>query len=261
MLRIPLLLFTLLSVVVCADTPLQAPSLLQPYKLSPYQLTYEASYNGMPIHAKRELQQLPNGNWQLTTSAENFLAKITEQGQFQLNNGGNIHHKNYQYKRNVLGKKKTENLSYDHEHKVANYTTKKKQRQVTLDADYLNRLTYQLQLRRDLANQCEQFEYQVISRGRLKTYRFEQAGEETLQTPLGEVSAIRVNRIREDNDRETALWFAPQLDYLLVKLWQREKDGEEYLITLKEGSIDNHNLSAMLTPHTADDDTEEKQHD
>ena len=135
----------------------------------------------------------------------------------------------------VFGKKKTEKLVYDHKNNVANYTSKDKHRQVSLDTEHFNRLSYQVQLRRDLINHCELLEYSVISHGRLKTYRFERLGEETLETPLGSINAIKIRRVREDNDRETVLWFAPQLNHLLVKLWQREKDGAEYQIVLKEG--------------------------
>ena len=216
------------------------------FQLTPYQLIYRASYNGMPIDADRQLQQRPDGSWELATTASNFLASIREQGTFGIDKNGSIRNYGYQYKRSVFGKKKTEDLVYDHANNTATYTSDKKTRQVSLERDYLNRLSYQVQLRRDLASGAKQLEYQVISRGRLKTYLFEKAGEEILETPLGAVRAIRVDRIREDDDRQTALWFAPDLDYLLVKLWQREKDGEEYEISIKVGNSQGISLTEHL---------------
>ena len=215
--------------------------------LQPYQLTYEASYNGMPISAERQLQALPNGDYELTTTAANFFASITEKGIFSTDENGAFVHQSYQYKRNVFGKKKTEELIYDRTNMVADYTTKKKHRQVPLDKEYLNRLSYQVQLRQDLINGKELLEYQVISRGRLKTYRFEKSAQELLETDLGNIKALRVDRIRKDKSRQTALWFAPELDYLLVKLWQREEDGEEYQIVLQQGILNGQNLSHFLT--------------
>lgn len=171
---------------------------------------------------------------------------MKEKGLFSINQEGTLHHDSYFYQRSILGSKKTENLLYDHNLKVANYKSKKKERQVTLDADYLNTLTYQVKLRQDLINQSDKLNYQVIHRGKLKNYRFRASGHELLETPIGLVKALRVDRIREDSKRETALWFAPQMDYLLVKLWQREKDGEEYEISLKEGSLNGLNLASLI---------------
>ena len=139
--------------------------------------------------------------------------------------------------------KKTENLTYNRKTGVANYDSKKKQRQVTLADGYLNRLTYQLQLQRDLINGVSPLQYQVISRGRLKSYNFEVMGEEILDTPLGKINTTKVKRIRKDNDRETMLWLAPKWNYLLVQLWQREKGGGDYKIVLQQGTLNGDALS------------------
>ena len=239
---------SLLLAVLCTMvwlTAIAEPDQKQDFHLQPYKLLYKASYNGMSIKAERELQPLPNGNWLLTTNAENFMASITEQGTFQIDANSAIHNISYQYERSVLGKKKTENLIYDHPNKLATYTTKKKHREVKLDKDYLNRLSYQVQLQQDLIDGVEALRYQVISRGRLKEYRFERVSEELLNTPMGDIRALRVNRIREDNERETSLWFAPDMEYLLVKLWQREEDGEEYELLLKEGQLSGEQLKGQ----------------
>lgn len=224
-------LLLLIATPAYSDThPKNDPALL------PYSLSYAATYNGMDINAERQLKQ-EAGKYTLSTTAKNMLSNITEQGVFLVADNGTIIDQNYQYKRSILGMKKTEKLTYDREAGIAKYKGKKKKRQVTLEEGYLNRLTYQIQLRRDLINGSSPLEYQVISRGRLKTYKFERQGEETLETPLGNIKAVKVRRIRKDNDRETLLWFAPQWNHLLVQLWQREKGGEDYKIVLQQGSL------------------------
>ncbi|PCJ91789.1 MAG: hypothetical protein COA46_07575 [Porticoccaceae bacterium] len=210
--------------------------------LEPYDLSYAATYNGMDIDANRQLKQ-ESGRYTLTTTAKNMLSNITERGEFQVNDQGVIIDLDYQYKRSILGMKKTENLTYNRKTGVANYDSKKKQRQVTLADGYLNRLTYQLQLQRDLINGVSPLQYQVISRGRLKSYNFEVMGEEILDTPLGKINTTKVKRIRKDNDRETMLWLAPKWNYLLVQLWQREKGGGDYKIVLQQGTLNGDALS------------------
>ena len=220
--------------------------------LLPYELTYAATYNGMDINAKRQLTS-SEGHYTLTTTAENMLSNIEEKSEFLLDNSGTIVDQDYQYKRSILGIKKKEKLTYDRETGTAHYKSKKKERQVNLDDGQLNRLTYQVQLQRDLLNLKNPalkkpnatFEYQVISRGRLKTYRFEVIGDETLETPLGNVKATKVKRIRKNNDRETLFWFAPQWNYTLVQLWQREKGGDDYKIVLQKGTHNGQQLGQL----------------
>lgn len=209
--------------------------------LTPFDLSYAATYNGMDIDARRQLT-LESGRYTLSTTAKNMLSNIEEHGEFLVEEGGLIIDQGYKYKRSILGMKKTEKLRYDRNTGVANYDSKKKKRQVTLKEGYLNRLSYQIQLRRDLINGVSPLQYQVISRGRLKPYNFEVIGEETLETPLGNIKTVKVKRIRKDDDRETLFWFAPQWNHLLVQLWQREKGGEDYKIVLQEGMLNNQKL-------------------
>ena len=205
--------------------------------LIPYKLTYAANLNGMDLDAERELRVSGN-QYRMITSAKNLLGSITEEGSFTLDDRGVIVDQGYEYERSIIGMKKTEELSYDRNSGVARYETKKKKRQVKLEGDYLNRLSYQVQLQRDLVNGTTPLQYQVISRGRLKDYRFEILGEETIDTPLGPFDTVKVRRVREDDDRETVMWFAPALNYLLVQLWQSE-DGDNHKLVIKDGIINN----------------------
>jgi hypothetical protein len=209
--------------------------------LTPYNLSYAATYNGMDIDVNRQLK-LESGQYSLNTTATNMLSKITEHGVFQINDQGVIIDLDYQYKRSILGMKKTENLNYNRETGIAHYDSKKKQRQVKLKDGYLNRLTYQLQLQRDLLKDVSPLQYQVISRGRVKPYHFEVVGEEILDTPLGKINTTKIKRIRKDSDRETLFWLAPQWNYLLVQLWQREEGGEDYKIVLQQGTLNGETL-------------------
>ncbi len=238
------LLLTQLSLTAAADT-----------LLTPYQLTYSAKYNGLNISAHRTLKQLQDGRYEVNTTAESFFANIAETGVFSIDKNNNIINDSYQYRRNMLGKKKVEHLAFDRENNLAIYNAKDKQRSVDLSkvpggVEPFSRLTYKLQLRRDLMNGVEDLSYPVISRGKLRTYRFENAGEEMVETNLGHIKAIRVNRIRDDKDRETIFWFAPELNYILVKLWQKE-DDEEYQIILDQGTINGEPLIATTTAQDA----------
>ena len=51
-------------------------------------------------------------------------------------------------------------------------------------------------------------------------------GKETVDLPYGKIEAIKVEIVRESKSRYTLAWFAPDLNYQLVRL-QQFKDGDE----------------------------------
>jgi hypothetical protein len=224
-----LILFSLFSGLCLAETKEPA--------LTPYHLVYDATIKGMDIQAERYLER-EGDSYKLVSKADTLLASITEKGTFKIDSTGHILGQQYTYERNIFGIKKNESLTYDRAAGGANDPNKKKQRQVKLDSDYLDTLTYQIQLQRDLIRGKTPLQYQVIDRGKIKQYNFEIMGEEIVDTALGPINTVKVHRVRKDSDRETYLWFAPQMNYLLVQIWQNE-DGDDHRITLKEGTVDN----------------------
>ena len=119
---------------------------------------------------------------------------------------------------------------------------RKKKRQIFKQEAHLNNLTSQIKLQSDLINQVQLLSYAVIRRGKIKLLNYTIIGEEFLKTELGIINTLKLKRTRQKNNRETFLWFAPQWNYLLVKLEQKEKGGENYTMLLREGSLNHTNL-------------------
>jgi hypothetical protein len=61
-------------------------------------------------------------------------------------------------------------------------------------------------------------------------------GEETLELPAGTFDTVKITKLRSNKKRETYIWCAPALNYLPVRIWQREKDDAEYLSELESFS-------------------------
>lgn len=236
----PLLILTLLLPLTIAshaddsalDTALELP---------PYSATYEANFNGIAVSATRNLDII-DGSYRLSTKAKSFLGSIDESETFRFVNGQIIVDA-YQHERSMLGSKRKEKLIADHNSGTAYYTRKKKNREITLQPDYLGPMSYQLQIRRDLLAGATTFDYQVMHRGKVREYRFELTGEETLTTPAGDIECVTLKRVRDDNKRETQFWMAKNQAYLLVKLRQKE-DNDIYELTL--ASITNLASSTAL---------------
>ncbi len=78
------------------------------------------------------------------------------------------------------------------------------------------------------------FDLPVASKGKLESWRFLVVGPEEIETGNGRISAIRVERVRENADRKTVSWHAPEFGYLPVKVEQIEPDGERLLSLLQK---------------------------
>ncbi|WP_308445994.1 DUF3108 domain-containing protein [Alteromonas salexigens] len=86
---------------------------------------------------------------------------------------------------------------------------------------------YRIDLPRKLAVGDTETEYHFVNyRGQKRTYGIEVMGKEELKLPYGRLDTIKVKLIRDSNRRETFAWFAPELDYNLVRL-QQFKEGDE----------------------------------
>jgi len=208
-------------------------------QLKPYRAVYASKWNlGISFSgdAIRELKQAGD-QWSLSVNASAMIASINESSQFAYQ-GDQIKPNRYEYHRKVLGKKRDAVLQFNWSKGSVLNDIAEKPWSMDIPPNALDKLSYQLQLRLDLIAGKTNFEYQIADGGRLKTYRFKKLDEEIIKTPQGEYKAVKIQRDRgEDSKRETYIWMAPELDYLIVKLHQIETDGKEYTLLLNKLDI------------------------
>lgn len=76
---------------------------------------------------------------------------------------------------------------------------------------------------------AETASYHVADGKGLSHHRYALRGKERVRTPAGEFETVRVERLREPNDKDSAeLWLAVELGYIPVRLLDVEKDGTRY---------------------------------
>lgn len=203
----------------------------------PYQVSYSANYNGMAVKALRQLSKTSAG-YRIETKMKGLLGSMNEREDFHIDSQGRIQPDHYVMKKSFFGITSTEALVVDRGADRAVYTRGKKYRELAIEPDHLGPISYQLQLRSDLKNEKPTLSYQVMARGRVKTYQFELLKEESIDTGVGKIHTLKLRRVRNDKKkRETLFWVAPDLDYLIVKITQREQDGKHYELLLESASI------------------------
>lgn len=212
-----------------------------PAELKPLTATYSAALDkGVAINgsATRTLEQQPDGTWILRFDVDSFLANIEERTHFSWENG-RVRPISYRYKLSgFMIKDRKRSIDYDWDVMSVTGEYEGKSFTMPLPPEALDPLGYQLQLRQDLKAGNEQVRYEVTDKGDFDEDQFAIIGTEVLDTKLGQTETVKAEKVRsEGSKRETLMWFAPELDYLLVKLVQVEPDGTRYEINIGKTNI------------------------
>ncbi|EUC70366.1 hypothetical protein Y017_09900 [Alcanivorax sp. 97CO-5] len=202
---------------------------------SPFNLDYRLKSEGIPfsIEAHRSLRQMQNGLWKMEVHAKNWLGEIRETALFNWQ-GCTPLSNYYGYKRRGLGKVKEAKLHIDRQTGVvASERTDKPMRSYDVSNNATDELSVSLALQCELRDGANEVELQVADERAQKTHHYTVVGRETLTIDGGRVETLKVQRQRGKNsERQTYMWFAPDHDYTLVQLMQKNDDGE-HLMTLQ----------------------------
>ena len=202
--------------------------------IAPFSARYRAKWNNISLRGQAT-RQLEISNDQQTTfrfEAKTIAAKVSENSNFNWQ-GCIPHPHTYSYERKGLAKRKKHlNQSFDWDKQKVISRFKKDQVEIPLQDGVMDKLSYQLAIRCDLLKGQQTLNYKVMDRSRIKHYQFKVVGEEALDSPIGPLETVKVERIRDNERRQTFLWFAKNLDYLLVKLEQKDTGGNHYQIDI-----------------------------
>ena len=232
-----------------SQSAFSSPSLplpVVPINIAEIDATYAANYNGMSITAVKTLTALADGEYLDRLDATSMFGEISQSARFKISAKGQLMPLEYRDQRSILGIKRSEEQIFDWDLSQLQYRKGKRNAQMAIQPGLLDIPTHHLQLRRDLAGGRSQFEYPVAARGKRQMYRYIQVTEELLETPMGPLDTVVMERQRDNDSRRTTVWLAPKWDYLLVKLEQIEKK-ERYTMMLESAAINGR----TVTPNSA----------
>lgn len=219
-------LWFLISVMSCCAQMAQADAPLRPYTAQ-YQL-----YRGNSEVGVGNIQLLPGADqqWQfsLTSKASIFFLNFTdtETSTFVWDNGRAKPKQFSKVTTTPTRRKFTEQL-FDWQALLETGKNEKREWQMPLQPGLNDMQTQALNLQLDLKQGKRPLHYKVAKKGGVRDYRFTVKGEETLETPLGKLKTLRVEREHDpDDDRRTITWFAKDHQFIPVQL-QFFEDGDE----------------------------------
>ncbi len=190
--------------------------------------TYDLLINGKRAGSLvSELKPLGEQRWEyvLTTEARRGLVKasVKQNGQFERNHSS-VRPLSFSSRQKVAFAKRNSDASYDWTTMTASGTHKGDDWTIDMPPQFVDRLTINERLRLDLATDParEQFDYVRLDRGRLRDMVFERQTTEQIAVPAGEFATQKVTRRHDSDDRRTASWHAPALNYLPIRIEQME---------------------------------------
>lgn len=208
------------------------------YQLAPFESQFEAYYSSddTPVgYALLRFTQLPNKLWQLqyeSKISKYFLTDKRNETTRYLHQSNDAAEQlslspiTYVYARTGTGSDKGLSVTFD---KANNqfFTSVPVDKNVVFPLNsHVDNQFFRIDVPYQLAMGKTQFTYQFVnSRGQARDYSMQVITNEPQSLPIGVLDTIKVIINRESSTRQTFAWFAPSLNYQLVRL-QQLKDGE-----------------------------------
>ena len=203
--------------------------------LPDFQATYKLSRGAMKIgNSTIELINGSDGDytyrsrsWPVRWVGWFLKDRLSETSQGKIGESG-IQPVSYHYQRSGGSREREASLAFDWEQGIVENDVEESRWKMEIPPGTLDKLVSQLGMMLALSKGKTDITFKIADGGKLKDYRFAKVGEETLQLPAGTFDTVKLIKVRENNKRETYIWCAPELNYLPVRIWQREKDDSEY---------------------------------
>ena len=220
---------------VAADT---APA------LRPYTAQYKTTARGFDLIVTRTLEAEEGNRYVQTNGGKILVVGFHEISVFEVEQN-NVRPISYVYQGTGMVSRRRE-LHFDAQQDQISSLYKQAWYALPYADGTLDRISQVVQLRLMLLanpDAARDVTLRVADRKRVKDSRLLLVGRETLQTPLGPIDTLHYQRLHDDAERKSDLWFAPQWDYLMVKTVHIESgDPVEMIIT--GATLDGQRLTA-----------------
>lgn len=212
-----------------------------------YHAVYQLNWHGMNVGvSEHELRRVGQNTYSAESVSKPHLAILPfnnyERSEF-LFEDSKLKPLRYDFKTEEKGKTIVGLVQFDWpDNSIRKSVYQGAERDEPLPENALDRITYTLQLRKDLQNSKGPFTYTVVEPRKIKKYTFNIVGEEKVNTLFGEFNAVKLEHVSENGERRTQLWLAKDFDYLLVKLTQYKKDSLDSEAILKQLKVISPNV-------------------
>ena len=185
-----------------------------------------------------EMVKLENGHWKLNSLLDGgSIVKREESEIFELVEN-QIKPINYDFNQRILFRRYKASADFNWDKKEVKFIENKDKGILTLSENVLGPSSASLQLRLDFREFDrdeipDTISYVVYWKGTIKNRTYEvKKDKESIETPLGTYEAFKVSRqFKEGSERSQVFWLAPDLDFSVIKIY--DKNDREVEIKIK----------------------------
>lgn len=214
-----------------------------------YVAQYEASANGLAATATRSLSRVDENSYRLSNSLEasiagQALARLEQASEFTID-GKRVVPLNYSYQLSGVSRA-SHAIFFNWDAEVALSTEGDESWQLQLYEGVMDQLSYQVAIRQALIDNTEiepTFSFGIVDGDAIEMQEYRLVGEAIISTPLGELSTVKLERVREASDeRVTEIWLALEWDFLLTRIEQVNSSGLRISLELKSAVLDGNTV-------------------
>ena len=203
-------------------------------EIQPSRATLESNVGEMQV----EMIKLDNGHWMLNSLLDGgSIVKREESEIFELIDN-QIKPINYDFNQRILFRRYKASADFNWDKKEVEFIENKDKGILTLSENVLGPSSASLQLRLDfrqfdMDKIPDSISYVVYWKGTIKNRTYDvQKEKESIETPFGTYDAFKVSRqFEEGSERSQIFWLAPDLDFSVIKIY--DKNDREVEIKIK----------------------------
>jgi len=204
-------------------------------EIKPSRATLESNVGEMQV----EMIKLDDGSWKLTSLLDGgSIVRREESEVFELIDN-QIKPLSYKFNQRILFRRYKASAEFDWNKDEVSFIENKDQGIIALQDNVLGPSSASLQLRLDFRefgeeNIPEEISYIVYWKGAIKNRVYSvKKDKESVETFFGTYEAYKVSRkFNDESDRSQVFWLAPDLDYSVIKIY--DKNDREVEIMIKD---------------------------
>jgi len=206
-------------------------------ELAGFHAEYEASYAGFKAEAVMDLRPADAPNeyvYEVVTRAIGFARLVRpgtgiERSRIAVTESG-FAPISYQLDDGTEEVENDTDIDFNWETGIARSVYKGVTKDIDITAGMLDRLTADIAAINELRNNRAPGSYEITHRNDIRLYEFTPQGEEMVSVPAGQFKAVKYLRQRPGSSRATLIWFAPEADYLPVKIVQLKRGKSQIVM-------------------------------
>lgn len=210
----------------------------------PFEAVYDVHVDGKPRLESRIQLGRSDGRWLLSSNSEGThgLARFlnvssTERSVGQWSDGG-FQPSEFTHHSKVAGVDQRWQAAFDWSAETVLTRTEDGEFTLELGAETTDPLSLTLALGRHLAAGATDFEVEVVDEDTIDIHRYQRVRTESMQTALGCLEVVVLERIRENSSRYSTGWYAIALNYLPVQLRHGKRGGREFDMRIRSLTLD-----------------------